>query len=251
MYSNWTGKKILAIGDSLTSQMGWQSKTAELLGAEIKTHANGGIGFIDMVDGQKGWGEYDNDTGVSALLPPLSIAEAGWADLILVFGGYNERHMEYGNTGDIYPVNDTLCGKVQYVIDKIYSLLESADNLGCRLAFITPHCVGKYDWIPVDGYGEYPSGSGRTLELLAENIKKVAAFNSLPCWDAFHESGINRYTWKYLSWSPVENNEAYSSDTYVNKSSSPYPQYADQVHLNYERGYPYFGERIAAFINTI
>ena len=59
--------------------------------------------------------------------------------------------------------------------------------------------------------------------------------------DGFN-SGINRFTWKYFANSPTAIKEDYDpSKEYI----APYPQYADQAHLN-AAGYARIGECIAA-----
>ncbi|MFR5948574.1 MAG: hypothetical protein ACLUF8_14340 [Clostridium sp.] len=239
-FGNWNGAEVLAIGDSLTSAKKWQLKVTELLGCNITTHAKGGKGYIDLIDGENGQdGEYDNETDASGILRPLSIDDVAGKKLIIVYAGYNERHMTYGEIGDVYPTNNTLAGKVQYVINSIYSLLEQADNLTCKLLFITPHCVGTYGYVNVDGYGEYPTGTGRTLEGISDTIKKIANYNNIPVKDLWHESGINKFTWNiYCAKTPAS-------------ATAPYPDNVDLVHLNASVGYPHLGTLIANKIKTM
>ena len=239
-FGNWNGAEVLAIGDSLTSAKKWQLKVTELLGCNITTHAKGGKGYIDLIDGENGQdGEYDNETDASGILRPLSIDDVAGKKLIIVYAGYNERHMTYGEIGDVYPTNNTLAGKVQYVINSIYSLLEQADNLTCKLLFITPHCVGTYGYVNGDGYGEYPTGTGRTLEGISDTIKKIANYNNIPVKDLWHESGINKFTWNiYCAKTPAS-------------ATAPYPDNVDLVHLNASVGYPHLGTLIANKIKTM
>ena len=239
-FGNWNGAEVLAIGDSLTSAKKWQLKVTELLGCNITTHAKGGKGYIDLIDGENGQdGEYDNETDASGILRPLSIDDVAGKKLIIVYAGYNERHMTYGEIGDVYPTNNTLAGKVQYVINSIYSLLEQADNLTCKLLFITPHCVGTYGYVNIDGYGEYPLGTGRTLEGISNIIKKVAEYNNIEVLDLWHNSGIGKFTWDiYCAKTPAS-------------ATAPYPDNVDLVHLNASVGYPHLGTLIANKIKTM
>lgn len=239
-FNNWNGAEVLAIGDSLTSAKKWQLKVTELLGCNITTHAKGGKGYIDLIDGENGQdGDYDNETDASGVLRPLSVDDVIGKKLIIVYAGYNERHMSYGEIGDVYPTNNTLAGKVQYVINSIYSLLEQADNLTCKLLFITPHCVGTYGYVNVDGYGEYPTGTGRTLEGISDTIKKIANYNNITVKDLWHESGINKFTWNiYCAKTPAS-------------ATAPYPDNVDLVHLNASVGYPHLGTLIANKIKTM
>ena len=239
-FNNWNGAEVLAIGDSLTSAKKWQLKTTELLGCNITTHAKGGKGYIDLIDGENGQdGDYDNETDASGILRPLSVDDVTGKKLIIVYAGYNERHMAYGEIGDVYPTKNTLAGKVQYVINSIYSLLEQADNLTCKLLFITPHCVGTYGYVNVDGYGEYPLGTGRTLEGISNIIKKVAEYNNIEVLDLWHNSGIGKFTWDiYCAKTPAS-------------ATAPYPDNVDLVHLNASVGYPHLGTLIANKIKTM
>ena len=244
--SKWNGKNVLCIGDSITSDGRWQAEFARRTGCNISTHANGGIGLIDMVDGQSGFAG-DPNTAVSGKLGPLTMEKLRTVDLIILLGAYNERDIEYGKKGDMYPEQKTLRAKFAYVIEKIYALLDECDHLGCRLMLVTPHCVGRYDWVCADGYEEFPEGSGRSLETMAEEIKRIAGEYNIPCCDAWHTSGINRFTWKHFTHSSVVMNPDYDPEKeYV----APYPQYADQSHMN-DAGYARLGECIAAFAEGI
>ena len=252
--SKWNMKNVLVLGDSITSDGRWQAEFARITGATVKTHAYGGIGLIDMIDGLGAYDalvggdlQYDPYTGCDGPFKPLHPDELRSTDLIIVLGAYNERHMEYGCRGDLFPSQNTLRGKFAYVIEKLYKMLDIAGNLKCRILFCTPHCVGKYDWIDSDGYEDFPHGSGRSLETMAEVIKAICGEYNLPCCDLWHTSGIGRFTWKIYANSPAALNPDYDSEkTYT----APYPQYADQAHLN-ALGYARLGACIAAFAETV
>lgn len=247
----WSEKNVLCIGDSMTSAGGWQAELARELSCNVRTHANGGIGLIDMVDGQEGTTDadvmYDPTTDVCGKLGRLTVERVAWADLIILCGPFNERHVEYGERGDTYPEKNTLWAKYSYVLDRIFALLDEAGRLDCRVALVTPHCVGCYDWIPVDGYSEFPEGSDRTLETMAGVICDIAGSYHLPCYDAWHSSGIGRFTWKKFCHSPVVMDESYDP---AKKYDAPYPMFADQVHMN-EAGHARLGHCIAGFVETI
>lgn len=231
--SKLSGKKVLAIGDSLTAALLWQMAVASYHGCTVTTHAKGGIGIVAMVDGD----------AAAPALAALTTADVADRDFIIFFGGMNERTTSYGVQGDLYPAQSTIWGKMQYAINKIYSLLTTAGNLKCKIMIVAPHCPGKYPYIDSDGYAEYPAGTGQTLEKMATVIKTVAEYNNCHAVDLWHQSGIGRYTWSIYAASstPV----AVPPGTGV-----PYPNNADQLHLN-DLGYARIGEVIAEHMNLL
>lgn len=233
--SNWYGKNVLVIGDSLTAANIWQNKLHELLGMNVTTHAKGGIGFPAMLDGSPA--STDDVSQANGELLPLSVTDVTGKDMIIIYGGYNHRGSADGLKGDLYPTVNSVYGCLQYLINGIYALLKTANNLSCRVIVITPHCAGRYKYIPFTWWEEYPSGSGRTGETLVSAIIKCANDNSVACLDLFHTSGINQFTWDDLSAS----NSAYDESGNVR----------DQLHLNASKGYPYLGTRISNWINSL
>lgn len=263
------GENILAIGDSLTAALQWQVKVAALQGCTVTTHAKGGIGLVDMVNGKD---------DLPALTPSQLIGKSS----IILFGGMNERNTVYGVQGDLWPTNNTLYGKMQYVINKLYELLATAGNLTCQILIVVPHCPGKNDWLNANGYEEYPTGSGQTLELLVNHLKKCVQYNNLPVVDLWHDSGIGKNTWVVYAASATADNTAYTKYeldsngnvigvtplVYVNGTSyyqmvggvptlvqytgtAPHPYNRDQLHLNNTNGYPRIGEIISEALNRI
>ena len=245
------GKKVLAVGDSITSDGRWQKEFERVTGASVTTHARGGVGIIDMVFGL---GAADSDgmrddpkTGANRELPPLGEIDVADLDVIIFFGGYNERHMEYGSEGDVYPADNTLYGKFNTVLTRIFSLLAIAKNEDCRVIIVSPHCVGKYDWVDADGTEEFPAGSGRTLGTMSALIESVAKKYNIPFYDAYNLSGIGRDNWCRYANSPVAVRPDYDPSA---KYDAPYPMYADQAHLNGE-GYAKLGGAIAEFVLSL
>lgn len=247
-FTTWYGKNVLVIGDSLTAVGVWQKQLNILLGMNVKTHAKGGMGIVQCVDGENGAGEYDNETAVSGTLYALKVADVVDKDLIVFFAGYNNRGTPDGAAGDCYNPDDnsgkTIAGYTQYAINRIYEELSEAGNLTCRVVVITPHCAGKYSYVDADGYDEYPKGSGQSLRTLAQTMEAVANFNSIPCLNLWETSGINKHTWSVFASSPTPTNAD-------GTGSGQYPYNNDQLHLNRDVGYPYLGERIVNWLKSI
>ena len=269
--SAWKGKKVLFLGDSLTEVNRYQDTVVELLGIEKHNHCCGGAGLLQIIDG--------NSEGTITAITADTVADM---DLVVLYAGYNNRGTEEGTVGDIYVPDgtgqNTIAGYMQYAINRIYECLESAENLTCKVMIVTVDCAGKYNYIDADGYEEYPSGSGITMETLANIQKAVAQANGLPCCDLWHNSGINKFTWGVYGASKNAVNENYTPyelDSegnpvstkrikYVNgksyyqvrdgevvleeyTGSAPYPYNGDQLHKSAE-GYKQIGEAIAGCI---
>jgi len=245
------GGRVLAIGDSITSDGRWQEEFAKVTGSTVTTHARGGVGVIDMVFGlgaaESDGMRYDPTTGVNCELPPLKVSDVADKDVVIFFGGYNERHMEYGDEDDVYPHDDTLNGKLNAVMTRIFDLLKAAKNQNCRVIMIAPHCVGRYDWVDADGTEEFPEGSGRTLETMASLIGEVAKRYGAAFFDAYHLSGIGPSNWRKYANSPYPYRQDFDPHGFY---EAPYPQNADQAHLNGD-GYALLGRKIAEFAQNL
>lgn len=256
MYPNpngyWYGKKCLILGDSTSATEQWQKKLSENLGMSVTTHAKGGIQFLQMVVGSLGYeGDYDNETGNTGVLQPLKISDVYDKNLIIIFGGFNNRGMKLGEITDLYKTDgtgqNTVTGQLQFVLNWIYDLLKGnesyAQNLKCKIVVVTPYCCGKYNYANYDGYSG-DNWAGYTLREMCDRIIEIAALNNCSSYNAWENSGIGRHTWTIYSASPTATKEA-GSDT------APYPTNADQLHLNDSVGYPHLGDCISAFVNGI
>lgn len=232
--STWSGKKVLFMGDSLTSANQYQSTVSNILGIEYENHSLGGAGIIQIVDG--------NSAGT---ISPITASDVADKDLIVFYAGYNNRGWSDGVVGDCYDPDgsgqSTIAGLMQYAINRIYECLAEAENLTCKILIVTVDCAGKYNYIDADGYDEYPAGSGLTMETLANTQKAVAEYNSLACCDLWHTSGINRNTWSVFG----ANSEAYIENP--TNTDTPYPHNGDQLHKS-DKGYQRIGEVIAGAI---
>lgn len=281
--SKWVGKKLLAIGDSITAAQKWQLKVGELLGMDVKTHALGGIGIIAMVDG-------NNSIGA------LNSNDVKDVDIITISGFYNERDIAISNPGgesDMYPTSNSFVGKLNYAISKIYAKLEEVGNSKCKVVVISAHKYGKYEYINRDSYTNVSVNGKDTTdgEALFEATKLAANYNSLFFIDLMHNGNINKYNWNYYQASNTPYNPKYIPSDGINdgtnkpfasltdaplaadndgmyitisnvwgsykseggewiKKDAPYIWNADQLHLN-DDGYYRIGEYIAGQLLTI
>lgn len=202
--TKYTGKKALVMGDSLTKAGRWQKKLTELLGFEVATQARGGAGFISIVDGDP-----EGFVHPEAPMHRLGVDDVRDAELIVYFAGYNCREMPYGEDSDLYPDQRTVKGCIQYVINRIYEELAAADNLTCKLLFVTPHCHGLYSYRNTDGYYDDPV-TGMSTKRLGETIAHVCERNNIPVCDLWSESGINRFNWCVFGREPFTENTQYT-----------------------------------------
>ena len=202
MITKYTGKKALVMGASITKAGQWQKQLTEHLGFEVVTQARGGADFVSIVDGDPE-GFVHTDPPLHRLGPD----DVRDLELIVYFSSYNCRKMPYGDDDDLYPEQKTVKGCIQYVIDRIYEELTAADNLTCKLLFVTPHCHGLYPHNNTDGYYVDPV-TGMSTKRLGETIVQVCERNNIPVCDLWSESGINRFNWRVFGREPfVENNK--------------------------------------------
>ena len=290
LFSNLKGKRLLAIGDSITAQNLWQKKAGELLGMNVRTHAKGGIGIIQMVDGD-GSGDapsgYDPDNFGTSTIYKLNAEDVKDVDIIILMGFYNTRGTAESNRGeltDMYPSQNTWYGQMNYAIKRVYEELENAGNTNCKVVICSAHNYGKY---PYSNKSAYDDG-----QILLDATKAIANRHSLFLIDLMNNGNINMYNWgKFQSSSTsyatnyipsdgvndgtnkpfssldvapsaASNNDKYitilgvsgcykSNGTSWEKLSSPaYPWNGDQLHLNQAGGYR-LGEYIAGQLLTI
>lgn len=222
------GKNALFIGDSITAALKYQLIVASRTGLNVSTHAKGGIGLIQMVDG---------DGAATNPIAPLTATQLQNQDIVCLFGSLNDRYSLVGQRTDTYPAQQTIYAKMKYVINKIYTLAASVGKKDIRLILIAPHKVGKYSYIDADGGQEFPAGSGQTLENIVNAIKDIGGFYGIPVIDLYRNSGINNYNWDILT----EN---------TGGGGGPYPENKDNVHPS-NAGHALIGRYIASQINNL
>jgi lysophospholipase L1-like esterase len=216
--SKWYGKTLLAIGDSVTAGSQWAQRVGTLLGMSVRVHAKGGIGIIQMVDGD-GSGdapeEYDPNYGTGGKLYKLNDKDVANVDVICIMGFYNERRTAINNAGnksDMYPSQNSFIGKLNYVIKRIYEELDKANNFKCKIVFVSAHKYGSY---PYDTETAYEDG-----DKFLEATKIAAEYNSLYFIDLMNGGGINKYNWKYFQNSSTNYNQRYIPKDGVNDATN-------------------------------
>ena len=207
--SQWEGKRLLAIGDSITAngKSKWQYRVGELLKMNVRTHAKGGIGIIQMVDGDDGESTpegYDPDNFGTSEIYALGQADVTDVDVIILMGFYNERNRIISAPGEIdymYPTQNTFIGRLNYAVKRVHEELTKAGNQDCKVVICSAHKYGKYQYIDLTAYED----GDRLFEL----TKLVADHNSLPCIDLMHCGNINRYNWDMFQSSNTPCNPKY------------------------------------------
>lgn len=223
--SKWFGKRLLAIGASITTEFSWEkkwpSKCADILGMNVRVHAKGGIGLIQMVDGD-GSGDapegYDPDSyGVNTIYR-LNEADVADVDVIVLHGMYNERRIareNFGEDTDMYPIQNTYMGRLQYAVSRIYEELEKAGNKNCKVVICSAHKYGKYPYVDLSAYDD-----GEPIRLGAE---MVAKYHSLYFIDLMNYGNFNKYNWSYFSASSSPYNANYlPADGALDGTNKPY-----------------------------
>ena len=234
--SKWYGKTLLAIGDSVTSGKKWQQRVGDILGMSVRTHAKGGIGIIQMVDGD-GSGNapdnYDPNYGTSGIIYKLNSKDVADVDVICIMGFYNERAVATSNAGndtDMYPTQSSFIGKLNYAIKRIYEELDNANNTKCKIVVVSAHKYGRNPWLDKDAYED-----GNDI---LQATKSVANYNSLYFIDLMNGGGINKYNWKYFQNSPTDYNPLYIPKDGVNDATNkPFDSKDDFPEASTHKGY--------------
>lgn len=210
---NLQGKKINAMGDSITEGWGLASKEdsfqnvlGRMLGAaEVRSYGYGGTRLAKQIHG--------HDFG--GAMPIRYVNMDDDADLILVMGGtndYGHGDAPFGSWGDRSP--DTFIGGCHTLFSGLIEKYPTA----C-IVIMTP--------LQRSG-GSQPSGNtGKPLIDYADAIIRVAAEYSLPVLDMYRASGI-------CPEIPVQ------KELFI----------PDGIHPN-EAGHRRMAERIAAFVTAL
>lgn len=179
--SAWSGKKMIAIGDSITSgynltgtEMPWSAQTASMLNMDFVNYGIGGSEIAQFVEGNDSYN-------------PMSIRYADMdddADLVLVAGGTNDwshNHTELGTIEDtsvntLYGALNTLCSGLK------------AKYPNAKIIFMTPikRFPGGYiyDYNTVNDYGF-------DLNKTCDVIKEVCEKYDITVLDMFTISNLD------------------------------------------------------------
>jgi lysophospholipase L1-like esterase len=202
----------------------WQNYLGFMLGANVTTHAKGGIGMLEMVDGDKTLKSDNadpNDFGVQRLLP-LSTDDVADKDYIIVMGLYNNNWVYETNRGflsDVYPVDSTYCGQFNYMVKRIKEELKHSQNVNCHIIIASPHIFGKYPYNNNDAYRYITLG-------MIDTIDSLCTRNNVDFCDLTKYAKIDSTNW-----------DNYHLNGYITKDSpeyciAKYPENKDQLHLN-------------------
>lgn len=218
---NKATKSLLAIGDSVTaSPVAWHKWVGKEINKPIISHAYGGIGIIQMVDGYGGQ------------LPALNYQDLVDVDTVCIMGCLNEIDTAVSNKGnitDMYPTNNTFIGKLRYAIKRIYDESVNANNREIKIVIISPHFYGKNGYRLLTAYDD---GA-----IIFNAMKEVADYEGVMFCDVMHNSGINAYNWD-LTMSNA-----------LSEAPSPNIGIPDHLHPN-EYGHKLIGHCVSKYIKS-
>lgn len=218
--SPWTGKKWLAIGDSITqsaySNIGspYHKYIADKIGCTVINAGYGGTGYFNAASG---FAYTRIDSGLYDLT----------ADFVTVFLGTNDW-WQSGQSVPLTTVNlgvlgdtnktATFYGAVDYTLSKLAKMYN-----GKPVSVVTP--LDR-----ANSFSEtlnYSTGNGIPLSAVADAIIKVARKYSMPVFDLYRESNFN------------------AGDTAFKNSYQP-----DGLHPN-DAGHQLLARKILSFINSL
>nr|WP_309098603.1 SGNH/GDSL hydrolase family protein [Fredinandcohnia onubensis] len=223
MLSKWTGKKWLAIGDSITEHNFRTSKNyhnyiAEKIGCTVINEGHSGTGW-----------RTPNREGSLPIYKRIS----GYTldcDLITVYAGTNDWgqsgiSLVMGTFGDTDPAA-SFYGSVDYVIKQLVAKYPTK-----TIAVFTP--LQRSD-------GFVANSAGVTLEQIADAIIKVSNHYGIPVLDLYRLANLN-----------VWNSE--SNNYYFTPSGKNIPvdlESADGLHPN-DNGHKVLADKILSFLNSL
>ncbi|MCZ8373665.1 hypothetical protein O6P32_13255 [Phocaeicola sp. KGMB11183] len=211
--SNVAGKKLLSIGDSTSAAKQYQPIMQRLLGlANVRYQVKGGIGLIQMVDGDGAVPppDFDPDTDTGGKLYPMTKETVKDIDIIVFWGPYNDISLitNVGVSSDMYPNQDTLWAKMNYVFKRTYECLKEAKNMRCKIFWMGIHCHGNYPYASQTAY-DNRGGDGTNSFDFSEKVKEICGYHSIQYIDLINNLGINKYNWNDFQKANTNTNQSY------------------------------------------
>lgn len=166
----WTGKRWMALGDSLTEQNGRALTNYHTWIAQQ-------TGITNVNCGESGAG-YGNLNGLNnRFIDLFTQHENENFDVITIFGSGNDMSsgMAIGTKDDTYESN-TLGGWVNKTLDYIYS----------KMPFVPVGIITPTPW-----YNYPPTEEGNKMEQYSNLLVEIAKKRGIPCLDLYHESNLH------------------------------------------------------------
>lgn len=224
-FQKWSGKKWVAVGDSLTydeyvtTDAYYHDHIAESTGITVVNMGQGGTGYKRTFDSGEGYAFYQRILNV-----PTD------ADVITIFGSGNDLSTTwetYGLGEATDTGTDTICGCINTTLDNLFSIYPTA-NVG----IITP--------TPWKAF--YPSaveadGKAYRMTQLCEKLIEICRMRSIPCLDLYHCSGTR-------PWDKAFRDAFYTKDDVESDGE------LGGVHLD-ENGHKIIATKIKAFLEML
>ena len=195
--SKLAGTSYIAVGDSITEYQGTTGHPHE-----TKYFV---YGYIEAIEDDFGvtctnLGEAGHT--IADDMETLLAVDYSAASIVTIAYGVNDARLDLdlGNRDDEYnSASPTFCGCLNGLIAKILG-----DNAYCNVIVLTP-----IQRDVVNDFGSFtPNTNGKTLEDFADACIAVAGYNSVPCIDLFHNSGITAATFSTMLKDGVHPNTA-------------------------------------------
>lgn len=194
-----TGKRYIAMGDSIVQTQGSNSSIVYYTGTDLQGNTYDNVemrGYIRDIEDR--YGVVATAYGDSGGYLQRNYAKRCCLDysnvaLVTIAFGTNDAH--YSHTlGTVNALDsESYAGCLNHLVQKILM-----DNPECRIIICTPP-----QRLTVNGFGSWTHGDGGTgtptLADFADMAKAVAERNSIPCADFFYDCGLNQTSLYFFS----------------------------------------------------
>ena len=183
---DWSNKKWLLIGDSITEENFRASKhywnfIQDLTNIQLNNIAKSGSGYYMR----------HNETTPSSIYDYIQRKDITNCDLITIFAGINDvvwtRNPIIGNITDNVQ-NNSILGFVNGTIDYIESIYNKYAPLG--IISPLPACVNLEAFSDAKNPNQYPLITDCLMEELVTKLKQLCDMRGYPFLDLFHNSGF-------------------------------------------------------------